>query len=228
MSLEQRLARALRQQVSDLRNAFGDARSRLWGASPAKLVRQGAARCGELALRLKGAQLALLQQGRERLLPLIRTLQAVSPLATLNRGYAIVNIPGGAILRQAREAPKGTLIEARLLGKGTIVARVGRIEELRHPWLALMLLIPCMALCAALPRESAVPGGVKLIDLGVAGSAVPDVQADGHRALVVTVSGHWIAVIGIPLAAGPGCARCRCSSPAARGTLNSRSMTSVT
>ncbi len=121
--LEQRLARALRQQVSDLRNAFGDARSRLWGASPAVLVRQGAARCGELALRLKGAQLALLQQGRERLLPLIRTLQAVSPLATLNRGYAIVNIPGGAILRQAREAPKGTLIEARL-SKGTIVARV--------------------------------------------------------------------------------------------------------
>jgi exodeoxyribonuclease VII large subunit len=121
--LEQRLARALRQQVSDLRNAFGDARSRLWGASPALLVREGAARCGELALRLKGAQLALLQQSRERLLPLIRTLQAVSPLATLDRGYAIVNMQGGAILRQAREAPKGTLIEARL-SKGTIVARV--------------------------------------------------------------------------------------------------------
>jgi murein DD-endopeptidase MepM/ murein hydrolase activator NlpD len=67
-----------------------------------------------------------------------------------------------------------------------------------------MLLLPGMALCAALPRESAVPGGVKLIDLGVAGSAVPDVEADGHRMLVVNVSGHWIAVIGIPLAAGPG------------------------
>ena len=121
--LEQRLARTLRQQVSDLRNALGDARSRLWGASPAVLVRAGAARCGELALRLKGAQLALLQQGRERLLPLIRTLQAVSPLATLDRGYAIVSIQGGAILREAREAPERTLIEARL-SKGTLVARV--------------------------------------------------------------------------------------------------------
>jgi murein DD-endopeptidase MepM/ murein hydrolase activator NlpD len=68
----------------------------------------------------------------------------------------------------------------------------------------MVLLFPAMALGAALPHESAVPGGVKLIDLGVAGAAVPDVEADAHRALVVNVSGHWIAVIGIPLAAGPG------------------------
>jgi len=45
---------------------------------------------------------------------------------------------------------------------------------------------------------------VKLIDLGVAGTAVPDIVADGRRALVVNISGHWIAVIGIPLAATPG------------------------
>jgi exodeoxyribonuclease VII large subunit len=121
--LEQRLGRALRQQVSDLRGAFIDARSRLWSASPAILLRDGAARRADLASRLKAAQLALLQQWRERLLPLIRTLQAVSPLATLDRGYAIVSIQGGAILRQARDAPKGSLIEARL-AKGTITARV--------------------------------------------------------------------------------------------------------
>jgi exodeoxyribonuclease VII large subunit len=121
--LELRLSRALRQRVSDLRSAFHDSRSRLWGARPAVLLREGAARRSELALRLRSAQQALLQQWRERLLPLIRTLQAVSPLATLDRGYAIVSIQGGAILRRAREAPEGTLIEARL-AKGTIVARV--------------------------------------------------------------------------------------------------------
>ena len=121
--LEQRMGRALRQRVSDLRSTFIDARSRLWGASPALLVRDGAARRADLASRLKAAQLALLQQWRERLLPLIRTLQAVSPLATLDRGYAIVSIRGGAILRRAIDAPWGTLIEARL-GEGIIVARV--------------------------------------------------------------------------------------------------------
>ena len=75
---------------------------------------------------------------------------------------------------------------------------------MRHSWPGLTLLFPALALCAGLPRESAVPGGVKLLDLGVAGSSVPDIDADGHRALVVNSSGHWIAVIGIPLAAKSG------------------------
>ena len=96
---------------------------RLWSASPAVLVREAAARRTDLAMRLKGAQLALLQHWRERLLPLVRTLHAVSPLATLERGYAIVSIQGGPILRAASEAPAGTLIEARL-GEGRLRARV--------------------------------------------------------------------------------------------------------
>lgn len=121
--LEQRLGRALRQRASDLRSDFVEARNRLWSASPAVLLGAVAARRTELAVRLKAAQLALLQQWRERLLPLVRTLQAVSPLATLERGYAIVSLQGGAILRAAGDAPTGTLIEARL-GQGTIVARV--------------------------------------------------------------------------------------------------------
>jgi exodeoxyribonuclease VII large subunit len=50
---------------------------------------------------------------------LLRTLNAVSPLATLERGYAIVSIEG-AIVRDAAEAKPGTVIEARL--------RVGRLR----------------------------------------------------------------------------------------------------
>jgi len=75
---------------------------------------------------------------------------------------------------------------------------------LTRSFAGLAVLFPALALCAGLPRESAVPGGIKLIDLGVAGSTVPDIDADGHRALVVNISGHWIAVVGIPLAAKPG------------------------
>lgn len=66
------------------------------------------------------------------------------------------------------------------------------------------LLLPAMGLGANLPRESAVPGGIKLLDLGAAGTAAPQVETDGHRALVVESGGHWIAVIGIPLSAPPG------------------------
>jgi exodeoxyribonuclease VII large subunit len=121
--LEQRLGRGLRQRVSDLRAGFTERQSRLWRASPAVRVRESAARRAALFARLNAAQLVLLRSARERLLPLARTLQAVSPLATLDRGYAIVSLPGGAILREAAQAPKGTIIEARL-AHGRILAEV--------------------------------------------------------------------------------------------------------
>jgi Peptidase family M23/Peptidase family M23 N-terminal domain len=55
-----------------------------------------------------------------------------------------------------------------------------------------------------LPQESAVPGGVKIIRLGADGAAMPYVDADGHRALVVQDGAGWVAVIGIPLSASLG------------------------
>ena len=64
-----------------------------------------------------------MRRARERLLPLVRTLNAVSPLATLERGYAIVMDERGEILRDAAEAAAGTIIEARL-AKGRIRAKV--------------------------------------------------------------------------------------------------------
>jgi murein DD-endopeptidase MepM/ murein hydrolase activator NlpD len=53
----------------------------------------------------------------------------------------------------------------------------------------------------SLPREAAVPGGVKLIRLDYKGSALPAVDVDGQRAMVVQDGGAWVAVIGIPLSA---------------------------
>jgi exodeoxyribonuclease VII large subunit len=51
---------------------------------------------------------------------LVRTLNAVSPLATLERGYAIVSAAGGGILRNAADAEPGSIIEAQL--------RIGRLR----------------------------------------------------------------------------------------------------
>lgn len=121
--LEQRLPRAVRQRLAELRADLADSRGRLWGLSPAVRVREAAAHRNELLSRLRAAQLQQLRQASERLLPLVRTLNAVSPLATLERGYAIVSNDRGAILRDAADAPPGTRIEARL-GRGRIRATV--------------------------------------------------------------------------------------------------------
>jgi hypothetical protein len=65
----------------------------------------------------------------------------------------------------------------------------------------LLLLIPSLCWSYTLPRESAVPGGVKVIRLDVHGNAMPYVEADGHRAMVVQDGADWLAIIGIPLSA---------------------------
>lgn len=65
-------------------------------------------------------------------------------------------------------------------------------------------LLPAQCLCFDLPQENAVPGGVKIIRLGLADTAEPAVDADGHRVMVVQDGSDWAAVIGIPLSAPLG------------------------
>ena len=115
--------RALRQILADRRSALAERRSRLWQLSPVAQVRAAAARHAALYARLRAAALARLHLARERFSPLVRTLNAVSPLATLDRGYAIVSRVSGAIVRNAAEVAPGTLIEARL-AVGKIRAKV--------------------------------------------------------------------------------------------------------
>jgi exodeoxyribonuclease VII large subunit len=125
LDLEQRLARAMRQLRTDRVIRFRERRSRLWHLSPLARVRTLTARREALAARLESAGLEVLSGARERLLPLVRTLNAVSPLATLDRGYAIVTDAHGGILRDAADAAAGTIIEARL-AVGSVRARVER------------------------------------------------------------------------------------------------------
>jgi len=121
--MEQRLCRCLRHAQNVRVAQFRECQSRFWQASPLARVRDAAARHAALEGRLQAAGLECVGRGRERLLPLVRTLHAVSPLATLARGYAIVKDERGHILRNAADAPAGTVIEARL-AHGHIRAKV--------------------------------------------------------------------------------------------------------
>ena len=76
---------------------------------------------------------------------------------------------------------------------------------IRHVLIRCALLFFCMGpslgFSYVLPRESAVPGGVKIIPLDYHGNSMPYVDVDGHRAMVVREGADWLAVIGIPLSA---------------------------
>jgi exodeoxyribonuclease VII large subunit len=122
-----------------------DARRRLdtaWRhAAAARQARLRHAAAGLRAVRPE-ARLAALRNRLERLAPvpgrcverrlgeharrlqaLARALEAVSPLATVARGYAILQRPDGTVLREAAAAAPGDRIEARL-ADGTLALRV--------------------------------------------------------------------------------------------------------
>lgn len=74
-------------------------------------------------------------------------------------------------------------------------------RALIHGAALLLCASPMLAFSYTLPRESAVPGGVKLLKLNIHSNSMPYVDVDGQRALVVRDDSSWIAIIGIPLSA---------------------------
>ena len=66
-----------------------------------------------------------------------------------------------------------------------------------------------------LPRDTRVPGGVAIIDLGPGETDPGAVYFGDYRAPVVRTQGGWKAVVGIPLATEPGRQTIRVVTPAA-------------
>jgi exodeoxyribonuclease VII large subunit len=121
--LEQRLSRALRRHLQECRERLRWLSGRAALVSPSVRLAQQATRVQSARQRLERAWQHGQSVRRERLLPLVRTLNAVSPLATLERGYAIVSREDGVIVRDAAEARPGSVIDVRL-ERGRIRARV--------------------------------------------------------------------------------------------------------
>jgi exodeoxyribonuclease VII large subunit len=121
--LEQCLVRAVRRRLEGHRERLRWLAGRAALVSPANRLGQQLLRLDGLEQQLNRAMRLALDSRRKKLLPLTRTLNAVSPLATLDRGYAIVSAEGGEILRNAADVKPGTLIDARL-AHGRIRARV--------------------------------------------------------------------------------------------------------
>ena len=69
-----------------------------------------------------------LQQARERLGLAVASLDALSPLAVLQRGYAIAQDASGRLLRDAQSVVVGDEVRVRL-AKGRLNARVESVDN---------------------------------------------------------------------------------------------------
>jgi exodeoxyribonuclease VII large subunit len=113
--LEQRLAGALRSELRSQHSRLADSFARLVRHSPDRLVRDLRAQYGLLAGRLSHALQECVARAEHRLNLAQRTLDTVSPLATLARGFAIVTRPtDGTLVGDAAQVNIGDEIDARL------------------------------------------------------------------------------------------------------------------
>jgi exodeoxyribonuclease VII large subunit len=122
--LQGRLTAAMRRGLGMRVQRLATARAEFAGASPATRVATLLQRAGHAGLRLLPAARNRLAVHGGRLEAAARALNAISPLATLARGYAIVTLAAdGTIVHDPGQAPRGTEIDA-LLSRGRLRARV--------------------------------------------------------------------------------------------------------
>ncbi len=121
--LEQRLTLAMAGQLRHRRTRTDALAARLQRVNAGVQVMRVSTHLDGLATRLRGGWQRQLDLQRHRLALAARSLDSVSPLAVLERGYAVVTRADGTVLRNADEAAVGDPLDVRV-AKGTLRARV--------------------------------------------------------------------------------------------------------
>ena len=114
LHLQRRLAAALREQSQLRQSRLERLRSRLLGQHPRTRITLLARQLAEQDQRMRRTIAQILERRRTRLQHAGHALHSVSPLATLERGYAIIFDAEGHVLRSAANVAAGTPLRARL------------------------------------------------------------------------------------------------------------------
>ncbi|HEX2595069.1 MAG TPA: exodeoxyribonuclease VII large subunit [Luteimonas sp.] len=118
-----RLTAAWQQRIAADRARLRHADAVLRAAHPQRRLSRLRERLIAVASRPQAAIGRRLANDAMRLRGLARSLQAVSPLATVARGYAILQQPDGRVVRSVADAATGDVLDARL-GDGSLRVRV--------------------------------------------------------------------------------------------------------
>ena len=126
LAMENKLQQLIQRKISDASRELEHLRRRL--RHPGHLLREQSQRLDELEQRLESAMQRKLQVAGTRLGHLSQMLESLSPLNTLQRGYAIVTDSSGAVIVDASTATKGDTVVARL-ATGRLRMNVTEVKE---------------------------------------------------------------------------------------------------
>ncbi|MEX2523503.1 MAG: exodeoxyribonuclease VII large subunit [Gammaproteobacteria bacterium] len=128
-NLSLRLVRSARTVIVEKRSALLKLQAAINHHNPKQLLRYQQGRCRHLDEQLRTAMSYYLRTLKQKLNNTAHTLHAVSPLVTLDRGYAIVTrADSDSIIRDAAELGPGDEIRTRL-ARGQIHSTVNKISD---------------------------------------------------------------------------------------------------
>ena len=126
--MRRRMVTALQQKAQRARLTLDSLSQRRCFVKPLQQIHDRAARLDELEGRLKRGLRGRLDSSRQQLTTLAASLDALSPLGVLRRGYSLTKrITDGSLVRNAGQLQPGDAIST-LLSSGSILSRVERVE----------------------------------------------------------------------------------------------------
>ena len=128
--LELRMQQSQKNNLDRLLKKLTQSQQRLQQQSPVNKLQQIETQLGYFQQRLRNAMKQLLSNKAERLQQNALLLNAVSPLQTLGRGYAILQTPTEVVIRDSHDVKKGDLISARI-GHGSLELTVEKVKHER-------------------------------------------------------------------------------------------------
>lgn len=127
--IRRRMTTALQQRAQRARLTLDNLRQRRCFAKPLQRVHDLAARLDELEGRLQRGLRGRVETSRQQLATLAASLDALSPLGVLKRGYSLTKrLLDGQLVRDAGQLAPGDAIST-LLASGSVVSRVERVEQ---------------------------------------------------------------------------------------------------
>lgn len=113
--LSQRCAATVERLIGELLHRESELRSRLRFSSPLQRTRSEAERLATLELRCRIAMASSLERCGGRVAHLAASLDALSPLGVLGRGYAVAELlPKGQVVKSVRQLQAGDRLRLRL------------------------------------------------------------------------------------------------------------------
>lgn len=130
LSLENRLGQAERKRLDALASRLNELSARPVLQSPTGFLQNRRLDVDRLSDRLNAAEKHLLLAKRQEYVRLVSSLEAMSPLKVLARGFSVATDASGAILRDAKAVASGDSVHIRL-EHGALDCRVEHQSEVQ-------------------------------------------------------------------------------------------------